>query len=84
MLPFIDDVDEIANPGSRKTPTVGDRFSSRHLYFTKKGERLTKDNVRSIRPGLGLPPVRLWDVLGRTASRDLARGEPLANDMVAD
>jgi N-acetylneuraminate synthase len=59
----------------------------RSLYVVKdvkKGERLTKDNIRSIRPGLGLPPVRLWDVLGRTASRDLARGEPLANDMVSD
>lgn len=57
----------------------------RSLYVVqdvKKGEALTKDNVRSIRPGLGLPPVRLWDVLGKTASRDLSRGEPLSDEMI--
>jgi pseudaminic acid synthase len=46
------------------------------------GELLTKDNVRSIRPGLGLPPRRLPDVLGKRAARALTRGEPLADDMV--
>jgi N-acetylneuraminate synthase len=44
---------------------------------------LTKDNVRSIRPGLGLPPAQLWSVLGKSATRDLKRGEPLAADMFA-
>jgi len=38
--------------------------------------------VRSIRPGFGLEPKRLPDVLGRTARRDLSRGEPLALDML--
>ncbi len=46
------------------------------------GETLTAANVRSIRPGLGLPPRRLPEVLGHTASRDLKRGEPLAEDMI--
>ncbi|EGF92293.1 pseudaminic acid synthase [Asticcacaulis biprosthecium C19] len=57
----------------------------RSLYVTadvRKGEAFTKDNVRSIRPGLGLPPGRLWDVLGKPAARDLERGEPLSDDMV--
>ncbi len=57
----------------------------RSLYIVKdvkQGEVLTKDNVRSIRPGLGLAPVRLWDVLGKPAARDLSRGEPLSDDMV--
>ena len=63
----------------------GSKTFRRSLYVVadvKKGERLTKDNVRSIRPGLGLPPVRLWDVLGKPASRDLMRGEPLSDEMV--
>lgn len=63
----------------------GSKTFRRSLYIVKdvkKGEELTKDNVRSIRPGLGLPPVRLWDVLGRPASRDLLRGEPLSDEMV--
>ena len=63
----------------------GSKTFRRSLYVVrdvKRGEELTKDNIRSIRPGLGLPPVRLWDVLGRPASRDLARGEPLSDEMV--
>jgi N-acetylneuraminate synthase len=58
----------------------------RSLYVAadvKAGQPLTRANVRSIRPGNGLPPAHFDDVLGRTAKRDLARGEPLAWDMLA-
>lgn len=41
------------------------------------GEELTGENVRSIRPGYGLPPKHLPEVLGRRAARNLKRGEPL-------
>jgi pseudaminic acid synthase len=41
------------------------------------GEVLRPEHVRAIRPGLGLPPRSLPQVLGRRARRDLARGEPL-------
>ncbi|HEX4095696.1 MAG TPA: pseudaminic acid synthase [Caulobacteraceae bacterium] len=57
----------------------------RSLYVVRsvaKGARITSDDVRSIRPGFGLAPKHLDAVLGRTASRDLARGEPLALDML--
>ncbi|HEY2753856.1 pseudaminic acid synthase [Phenylobacterium sp.] len=57
----------------------------RSLYVTanvKAGEALTRANVRSVRPGNGLPPVHLSEVLGRLAVRDLQRGEPLAWDML--
>jgi len=43
-----------------------------------EGEELTAANVRSIRPGDGLPPRELERVLGRRATRALARGTPLA------
>lgn len=43
----------------------------------KAGEVLTAENVRSIRPGYGLPPKYLPDVLGRRATRDIERGTPL-------
>ena len=59
----------------------------RSLYVAadvKAGEPLTARNVRSIRPGLGLPPAELDRVLGRAAARDLTRGEPLAWDMVTE
>jgi pseudaminic acid synthase len=48
-----------------------------------RGELLTTANVRSIRPGHGLPPKLLPEVLGRLASRDLDRGTPLDWTMLA-
>jgi pseudaminic acid synthase len=58
----------------------------RSLYVVRpvaKGEALTQANVRSIRPGNGLAPKFLPEVLGRVAARDLAFGEPLGWDMLA-
>jgi len=57
----------------------------RSLYVVrdlKAGEVLTADNVRAIRPGLGLPPKCLDDVLGRRAAVDIAKGTPVAWDLV--
>lgn len=46
------------------------------------GETLTPAHIRSIRPGHGLAPKYLDDVLGRVAARDLARGEPVDWTMI--
>jgi N-acetylneuraminate synthase len=57
----------------------------RSLYVVRDvaaGAALTGEDVRSIRPGFGLPPKALPDVLGRPAARDLKRGEPLDWGMV--
>lgn len=43
----------------------------------RKGEPFTSENVRSIRPGHGIPPRERERVLGRRAGRDLDRGTPL-------
>ncbi len=43
----------------------------------KKGELLTPENIRVIRPGYGMSPKFYEEVLGRKASRDLSFGEPL-------
>ncbi|MGI9517285.1 MAG: SAF domain-containing protein, partial [Pirellulaceae bacterium] len=48
------------------------------------GETITAKHVRSIRPGQGLPPKFLNQVIGRKASRDLVRGTPLTWDHVSD
>ena len=50
---------------------------------TAEGEVLTRAHLRSIRPGNGLAPEHLGAVLGKSAARDLQRGEPLSWDMVA-
>lgn len=57
----------------------------RSLYVAadvEAGAPLTADNVRSIRPGFGLPPQHLPELLGRPAARPLKRGERMAWDMV--
>jgi pseudaminic acid synthase len=48
----------------------------------KKGESFTSENVRSIRPAHGLHTRHLPEVLGRQATRDIARGTPLAWELV--
>ena len=49
----------------------------------KAGEIFTAQSVRSIRPGQGLPPVHLDEVLGRRASRDIPRGTPMSWDLLS-
>lgn len=43
----------------------------------RKGEIFTKINIKSIRPGYGLAPKYLEEVLGRSAAVDLIEGTPL-------
>ena len=50
----------------------------------KAGQLLTEANVRSIRPGYGLPPRYLKEVLGKKASRTIERGTPLSWDLIGD
>jgi N-acetylneuraminate synthase len=52
----------------------------RSLYVVqdlKAGDALTRENVRAIRPGLGLPPKYLDEVLGKRVRRDVKRGTAL-------
>jgi pseudaminic acid synthase len=52
----------------------------RSLYAVRdiaEGEVFTEDNIRSIRPGYGLAPKHLPELLGRRAKRAIARGTPL-------
>jgi N-acetylneuraminate synthase len=44
----------------------------------KRGDRFTSENVRSIRPGNGLPPKEYRAIIGKRASRDIARATPLS------
>ena len=53
----------------------------RSLYIVKDlkaGDILTKENVRAIRPGLGLPPKHLDLVLGKKIKSDVKMGTALA------
>lgn len=57
------------------------RVFRRSVFAVKdieKGEPLTEENVRIIRPGYGLKPKYLKDILGMKADRELKRGTPLS------
>lgn len=59
------------------------RQFSRSLYVAKeiaKGEVLSEENIRSIRPGYGLHPKYLKDVLGKRAKENLCFGERLRQE----
>jgi pseudaminic acid synthase len=69
------------------TPSEGKgRDLRRSLYVVADmaaGEAFGPGNLRSIRPGHGLPPKHWSQVIGRHASRAIRRGEPLDWSMVA-
>ncbi len=61
------------------------RQFARSLYVAedvKAGEKFTEKNIRSVRPGYGLHPKYLKDVLGKKAATDLKKGTALKLDMV--
>lgn len=63
-----------------------ERSGSRSLFVVKDikaGEKLTSENVRSIRPGHGLHTMYYEEILGKTALCDIHRGTPLAWGMFA-
>jgi len=58
----------------------------RSLYIIadiKAGEKFTMSNLRAIRPGHGLAPKYIDEVIGKTAKRDISRGTPLSRDLIA-
>jgi len=61
------------------------RIFRRSLFVVedmKAGEEFTTRNVRSIRPGQGLAPKHLGEIVGRKADRDIVRGTPLSWDLI--
>lgn len=61
------------------------REFSRSLFVVKdikKGEVLTEENIRSIRPGFGLHPRYYKDILGKRATQDIKKGTPLSWGMI--
>ena len=56
------------------------KIFKRSIFVVKdidKGEKLTKRNIRRIRPGYGLEPKYYFQVLGKKVNSKIKLGEPL-------
>lgn len=61
------------------------REFSRSLYIAqdmKKGEEITYENVRSVRPGFGLHPKHLKELIGQKINQDVVKGTRMSFDLV--
>lgn len=59
---------------------IKSREFSRSLFAVeniKSGEIISENNVKSIRPGFGLHPKYLTEILGKTVKNDIAKGTPI-------
>ena len=71
-------------------PTENEKASlqfRRSLYVTrdmKTGDVFTEENIRSIRPGFGLPPKYYDILLGKKVTKDVKRGTRVGWDLLVD
>lgn len=57
----------------------------RSLYFVediKKGDEITTENMRSIRPGFGLPPKYFDQIIGKTVLSNISRGTAVSWELI--
>jgi len=70
----------------RKSSEQGNVKFRRSLYFVKDmkaGETITRDSIRSVRPGFGLPPKHFEAVMGKRINRDVSAATPITWDVLA-
>jgi len=64
----------------RKSSEQGNVKFRRSLYFTRslsRGAKLGPSDIRSVRPGFGLPPKYRDQIMGRTLERDVEAATPV-------
>lgn len=64
----------------RKESEMGSVKFRRSLYFikdAKKGEIITSELVKSVRPGYGLPPKEYENILGKRLANDVVKNSPV-------
>ena len=61
-----------------------DMYHCRSFLYVKMflGEKLTHENIKSIRPGHGLHPKYYYQILGKTIKKDVKKGTPLTWDII--
>ena len=58
---------------------------SRSLFIVKdvkEGEEITRENVRSIRPGFGIHPKYFTEIIGKQFKIDLEKGTPMSFEII--
>jgi sialic acid synthase SpsE len=69
-------------PTEKEKPSLKHR---RSLYISedmKNGDVFIPQNMRSVRPGLGLAPKYYETVLGKRVNRDVKKGTPVSWDLI--
>lgn len=69
-------------PLKREQQSLVHRRSLYAIADIRAGEEFTRENVRSIRPGFGMHPRHLSEIIGKQAICDIKRGSPLNFKMV--
>ena len=70
-------------PSPSEVNSLKFRRSLRAISAISAGEAITEHNVRSVRPAGGLPPDDFSRVSGMKATRDIAVGDPITNDLLS-
>lgn len=87
---MVDSIREVEKVLGKKTYVLSDkncasRNFSRSIFVVKdikKNEVFSDENIRSIRPGSGLPPKYLAEIYGKKAMKDIERGTPLSKELI--
>jgi N-acetylneuraminate synthase/pseudaminic acid synthase len=87
MVDAIRDAEKALGRVSYEVPTESRQslWARRSLYVSKsirRGEAITQDNIRSVRPTYGMHPKEFRSALGKKAKRDLEVGDRLRWDVL--
>ena len=75
------------NKWIRNKGEENNKIFRRSIYFSKnlkKGEKLTKENIRRVRPGLAMKPEFFNNILGKKVKKDVKIGERVKKDLIND
>jgi pseudaminic acid synthase len=69
----------------RKSSEQGNAKFRRSLYFVKAmsaNEKITPDCIRSVRPGYGLAPKFLHEIIGKKVTQDIKQNSPVTMSLI--
>ncbi len=70
---------------NRKSSEMDNIKFRRSLYFVKalkKGDLITKEHVKSIRPGFGISPKYIYEVIGKYAKTQIEKGTAVTKSYI--